>query len=313
MGNLCEDEAEMAAKMRAMNEVADLALKANGVIYGGYVRDMIRKNHFCDKYYKEGNDVSDFADKDTSPETVDRLIIPGDVDIFFKNGVAMQAYFAVLNKRGYRVNMCPTSGGYEQVKAKVTLDVGRLIRHLRKLVPPALRQSVHLSVEHENVVVDLDITMGDTLDLSDLDFDVNGLIMDGDDIALCDLLHKKQKNPISRMNELIKIREHIIEHKAVCMNFVAHRYTKMLDKGWEVCGAPVEKVGDVEAQCLICHEVNATWRLSCCSAAYHTDCGFTLINDIRYAEVCCHCRRENEKMQDIKEVLRLSLAPEEVE
>lgn len=56
----------------------DLGLR----IFGGYVRDMIRKSHANAAYYNEGHHYMNFSDPTYDTETIDRLLCPTDLDIF---------------------------------------------------------------------------------------------------------------------------------------------------------------------------------------------------------------------------------------
>lgn len=62
------------------------ALESDGIIYGGYLRDEVIKDECTSKFMKlfKNERIEKYWDKTYHPETLDRLLIPNDIDISFK-------------------------------------------------------------------------------------------------------------------------------------------------------------------------------------------------------------------------------------
>lgn len=73
-------------EMRAfINTIKKMGLEKEGIIYGGLVRDEIIGNHYREKFINKNLDFDKYWDTSYDIETSKRLIIPNDIDIFFKN------------------------------------------------------------------------------------------------------------------------------------------------------------------------------------------------------------------------------------
>jgi hypothetical protein len=70
---------------RFVNLIKNMGLEKEGIIYGGLVRDEIIGNHYREKFINKKLDFSEYWDLSYDTETNKRLIIPNDIDIFFKN------------------------------------------------------------------------------------------------------------------------------------------------------------------------------------------------------------------------------------
>ena len=85
-----------------------------------------------------------------------------------------------------------------------------------------------------------------------------------------------------------RTREHML---SLCPK--SHRCQNMeLKKNWSILGDStfVNKKVDENEDCVICHEENAQYKLTCCNAFYHLDClKKTLQHDHSH---CAHFRRE---------------------
>ena len=68
-----------------INVIKNMGLKREGIIYGGLVRDEIIGNHYREKFINKKLDFDKYWDSSYDVETNKRLIIPNDIDIFFKN------------------------------------------------------------------------------------------------------------------------------------------------------------------------------------------------------------------------------------
>lgn len=75
---------QLREKRALCNRVKDMALSSNGIIFGGMVRDEIIGKHYRKQFIKKELDFDRYWDASYDPETKGRLIIPTDVDVFFK-------------------------------------------------------------------------------------------------------------------------------------------------------------------------------------------------------------------------------------
>lgn len=72
-------------KRLLINRIKKIGLDTNGIIFGGLVRDEIIATHYRDEFINKKLDFCRYWDKDYNEETNGRLIIPNDIDIFFKD------------------------------------------------------------------------------------------------------------------------------------------------------------------------------------------------------------------------------------
>jgi hypothetical protein len=66
-------------KRALVNNIKRFGLDTSGIIFGGLVRDEIIATHYRDEFINNKLDFSLYWDKDYSPETNGRLIIPNDI------------------------------------------------------------------------------------------------------------------------------------------------------------------------------------------------------------------------------------------
>ena len=66
------------------NRIKAFAMNANGILFGGVVRDDMIGKHYRNEFIKNGNDFDKYWDDRYSKETKHRLIMPNDVDVFFR-------------------------------------------------------------------------------------------------------------------------------------------------------------------------------------------------------------------------------------
>lgn len=74
-----------AKEMRALiNKIKQFGLSSNGIIFGGMVRDEIIGCHYRNEFFKNNKDKCSYWIDDYCKEYEGRLIIPNDMDIYFK-------------------------------------------------------------------------------------------------------------------------------------------------------------------------------------------------------------------------------------
>ena len=67
-------------------DIQSIIFKYNGIIFGGFVRDTIIRNYYCNLFWKKlkNSSIKDFQDvwnEKYDPETSPRTIVPNDIDI----------------------------------------------------------------------------------------------------------------------------------------------------------------------------------------------------------------------------------------
>ena len=71
-------------KRSLFNRVKTIAMNSNGILFGGVVRDDIIGKHFRSKFIRKDLDIDKYWDPTYDVETKHRLIIPSDIDVFFR-------------------------------------------------------------------------------------------------------------------------------------------------------------------------------------------------------------------------------------
>lgn len=84
-------------KRALVNNIKRFGLDTSGIIFGGLVRDEIIATHYRDEFINKKLDFSLYWDKDYSPETNGRLIIPNDIDIYFKDTSKIDEFIEKIN------------------------------------------------------------------------------------------------------------------------------------------------------------------------------------------------------------------------
>jgi len=71
-------------KRTLLNKIKKFGLASNGIIFGGLVRDEIIASHFRQEFIDKELDYRKYYDENYHPETKGRLLIPNDIDIYFR-------------------------------------------------------------------------------------------------------------------------------------------------------------------------------------------------------------------------------------
>lgn len=82
--------------------IKDCAINNDGVVFGGAVRDLILHNTAAEAFYKKVADglysESDYTDVHKDKETLDRFILPQDVDVVFYSNQDVKKFKKALDK-----------------------------------------------------------------------------------------------------------------------------------------------------------------------------------------------------------------------
>lgn len=68
-------------RLRMMETIVSMFIEHGAIIFGGYVRDLIIRQHFISIFKSNGNPMDKFWDPSFDPKTVNRLLVPNDIDI----------------------------------------------------------------------------------------------------------------------------------------------------------------------------------------------------------------------------------------
>ena len=257
-------------------DVANIAIDCDGTVFGGYVRDFILRD-FSKKTFYKNYTQQDYYDSSISPETIDRLLVPRDVDVHFDKFSCFRRFKNGLKKAGLVVSQTTPALPYTTSHRNIQMQI--------------YKSGLSFFVQ-----VDAIISRG-VQPFGSLDFECNGLLMDKKGIRMCEELGSGASYKT--------ILNDIKSKTARCFNMIPKRWDKMIDRyGWTVQSDHIEKLGEThdEYECLICHDhiEDEVYRFRCCSGKYHVECMIDMISrGCMDSNICIHCRQ----------VLRLS--PEE--
>lgn len=304
-------------------EIIRAATSCDGTVFGGAVRDLVRKDYMCKEYFSKGFKKETFSDPSVCPETADRLLVPSDIDIHFTERTFFLAFRKSLRDMFYDVRV--VRGGGCNLHEYNTTTMGPGVRHFKmvaklNMTPPQIikyikfpSKSVARKLFTEPVVrslgsmtvpdvpeIKIDIVISKNLapPFSNLDFRCNGLVMDSDGVHLCDDL-ASDKTPIEMTQELVSIFEEIRTKRAIAVILKGNRWDKMESKGWTLSSLNMEHAKDTPAECLIClGDISPTdgwYKLKCCPAKYCMTCLSRQITHPHTGIVdsckCPHCRQ----------------------
>lgn len=297
-------------------EIVEHAIESGGTVFGGYVRDFLRHENAAKTYYAQNHSNEQYSDQTISTDTLDRLLVPVDIDVKFETTEQYTKFRNLLRGAHYKVTAIPgISTMYvddETVRLK-KLTVGfditsqSVIRALNMppgsmtkniLLPELVRRLEGMQLTSDFISIDVLLTTADP-PFNKLDFMCNGLVMDKDGIHMCnDLMTNLNAFGVHRVYQ--RILDDIIHKRAVLVNLYPKRWDKMAAKGWDLIDGNVEKVSVLGETCLICHddiEPDDAYRLNCCkNVNYHFECLSRQITHevtgIMDSGKCPHCRQK---------------------
>jgi len=261
---------------KAMKQVVETIINSNGEVYGGYVRDMIRHDYYATMFYEQNTlvnltpgEIQDkYDDPAVFPEAVDRLLIPKDIDCFFKSQEDFTKFLQHLESASFIIQdqeqiqfSSYDNGGtllrsgnishfklevtfasaistlYSQLPHNVAIDI---VRQLRGDMERGGRgrgrgRGSHMS---QPSIINIDVLVKNSnRDISPpfntLDFECNSFKMTkGGRIEFMRLT--KELGPYDYLCRFEKIKKDIINKVARVVNRKPARVTKMTEKGWLV-------------------------------------------------------------------------------
>ncbi len=84
--------------------VKETAIECGGIVFGGYIRDTYLKDFMVTRFFEDPDvDHSKFWDPEYDVKTIDRLLIPKDVDVSFKDQEKSDLFFEKLARLNFKV------------------------------------------------------------------------------------------------------------------------------------------------------------------------------------------------------------------
>ncbi len=143
-------------KRNAYEAVKKKGFEHSGTIFGGFVRDEFISEYYSAKFNREYNDTSKYWDPKHMPETKNRILIPNDMDISFKNEDEANVFIdAIKQIREFHevhvTDMTYNANPYSDMQ-NVLQSVKRIFIYMRVGHIPFKRNGLIISI-HIDVVV----------------------------------------------------------------------------------------------------------------------------------------------------------------
>lgn len=289
-------------------KVAEVVLN-HGIIFGGYVRDTIIHNHHAERFYErfahEENFQKLYNDPEFDKQTVDRLLIPSDIDCYMSTTslnnmvekLKCHSTFKVKKRKDitHSMHLYITGSNIPSGLILTKLEIGMSHNPLyHEHIPlEILTMKVKIDVLHAGDISNKEPPFGN------MDFECNCLIMDQKyNIRLSSPYSKFNyiaNLPVSKHRKLHEAIENTIQRKAIPVVMADYqRCLKMVKKGWciEEEGYKLSKIDDTDDICPICLDT-ATIQLKyeCCNSRYHPECFAKIIMQSGDDPRCPTCRK----------------------
>jgi hypothetical protein len=280
--------------------IREFTSRCNGIIFGGFVRDMIIHDHFAQAYYEYADRkeelLDQYSNKDHHPESWPmRTHQPEDIDIALTTE-NYNEFKKLLETNGYKF----------KVKHNDLTHPYRvhLANHDMKIDTLTVSVKVHhLLASYTNITqtmpsIKIDVIFKDSFDpvkdrfpIGKVDFECNALVIKNGSIDLQGL-NNYQKDPFNKLRKINDIVDDIIKFRAIPINPEEHRIDKMISKGFHIVDRfieilPSKEVDKYEGQCITCcskfkkHDIVLKNR--CCDGHYHLAC---------YKDICSNARNK---------------------
>jgi hypothetical protein len=296
-------------------DLADLILNF-GVIFGGYVRDMILHNHHATQYYEKNssseNVIKEYSNDSIFSEHKDRLVLPSDIDCFMTSAVFCKFQDVLVNSAYFKIKSARICGDLQYMQIPGTFPHG--LTHSRLVITPRHNplyvnflpdfirmMKIQVDVLHAHDLQGFDPPFGN------VDFEANALIMDGPtgNIRMSKLLLNYTRlsgDGLGQLKKINQIVESITKKEAIPVGLVPlYRSMNMVNKGWCVKNKPCDNIklcmfSDKESldMCTICMDDlkgMTQIKADCCNTRYHPLCFQKLVHT-NFNSMCPGCRRD---------------------
>lgn len=238
------------------NDIEPVVYDFNGIIYGGYVRDKMIKNYYTELYYTSRHLEKNFNNPKIAKSLIKRIIIPNDMDIYFKSKLDAKKFIEELG----------TYGDITIIKNNDFTYTGifSLIEH----------REISLIINDEILIFDVSYPLPNMEDecneleppFNNLDMLCNGFLMDINGIRFSkttgtyidDLGEYERKKEIANIRiDIYEMKTSLIRVLKIEEPYLIKRIFKMINRkfGWTIINTPfiIIKNND-ECICKKCNE-----------------------------------------------------------
>lgn len=270
------------------------------------MRDYVLHNTAADKFYRKQDvwdDNIDYKNPNVDLETIDRLIVPRDIDAAFYNSAAMDMMSMKLqNDSNFRVSKklelqdyLPSKlNGFKHYKWIITCNISPLL-HSCLMREPAFELDI---LVWEGGIIPL-LIQERLPPFGDVDFECNKLVLFQSHfqeiLTMDNSTHNCPLKHNANLQRILKDTENkraVFTHTQIC----EHRVKKMIDKGFSIETQNMIVVPAIYSSadkgiCTICHEDidGMHVKRKCCHAKYHGKC---LDKVYDKCESCPQCRAQ---------------------
>lgn len=294
--------------------------KCDGIIFGGYVRDSILHDYYASQFYKNHTGFSSteldikYIDIEYNIETINRLLLPSDIDIYLPNNNFKQLVMELLNNN-YSIHKKIIRKG-SQYFNNFDIDIAEKLTHIILYIKPSLSKvyeilsqiilntdeikSILKKMKKELFIIKLDIFLSENKlndpFLGEIDFECNSLYLTKYGISISNKL-TQSLTFLEKNNKLQDIINNIIQKKAIWINPCVKRIYKMFIKEWNIDHTKVYLYHNEEITekniCLICQEEIdfLSFKMKCCNGYMHINCFLQLLNSEK-SNKCIHCNKQ---------------------
>ena len=290
---------------KAQKIFAELAIEYDGNIFGGYVRDKLYHDMYANDFYnyvKKSCKNEDYItykqkcekyydDENYHKESIGRLLIAKDIDIFFSSKENYEKFFNII-KTKYRVK-CIREVKHEydflpsEVKhIKCTVDMCELIRNEITFDIDIL----YTEVKDENIFPPFDHV---DMYCNSLIYNKKGIyvsygylgnphidgLSDSNKLLFEIELYNNIRNKITTFNYYIFGYYNSQQNNSFTRSLLFSRFMNMIRRGWIVknkyCKYIKNVEENIEKNCPVCTEDIGTksyFRLKCCQVHFHKEC-----------------------------------------
>ena len=288
--------------------------RCNGIIFGGFVRDMIIHDHYAQTYYEYADRkdelVDQYENKDYHPESWPmRTHQPEDIDVAMTTE-KYDEFKKLLEKHGYKFKT-----KHNDIKHPYRVH---LADHDMKIDTLTVSVKVHhliasyTNITHTMPSIKIDVIFKDSFDplkdrfpIGKIDYECNAMIIRNGSLDLQNL-NNYQKDPFNKLRKINEIVDNIIQFKAISIEPERHRIEKMISKGFYIMDRYIEIISAKEVEkydghCIVCcskfkkHDIML--KNKCCDGRYHLTCYKNTCskarNNFDNIHYCIMCRAQN--------------------
>lgn len=272
--------------------VSEVFLDIGCSIFGGFVRDKLRHDNGADKFYSHIQSdeklLNSYSDRNYHPESVDRLIIPNDIDCVLPMNMTIEELIECLKIKGYTLVVKITDVHHYSFDDKD-------FRLTRLYITPTINNDVLKNMIGNKLEIKIDVIYHKNYvkiepPFSSIDFECNALILTPDrDIRISNKF--KYTTPITRNKKLQQILEDVYSNRAVLIDKKIYRIERMIKKGWDIIDENSLTITETSSDdvCVICLDdfKGLHKKRECCNSRYHVECYYKMLLK---SEKCPGCR-----------------------